>query len=188
MMRRLRHYVSTQWQRFFGLNISPVTPMLFVGGQFSARQWPAIHQLGVRAVLSLQAERADPFIEPFPIRSLRLLVPDFHPPTLNQLDEGVHFIAQAISDRLPVFVHCHAGVGRAPLMTAAYLMARYGIGSRAALTRLHLARPIIRPNRRQLQRLHEYEQLLLQRRQSGLPTLPVGDTGHWPPVPDTQIP
>jgi predicted protein tyrosine phosphatase len=132
MMRRLRHYVSTQWQRFFGLNISPVTPMLFVGGQFSARQWPAIHQLGVRAVLSLQAERADPFVEPFPMRSLRLLVPDFHPPTLNQLDEGVHFIAQAISDRLPVFVHCHAGVGRAPLMTAAYLMARHGIGSRAA--------------------------------------------------------
>ncbi len=161
--------------------------MLFVGGQFSARQWPAIHQLGVRAVLSLQAERADPFIEPFPIRSLRLLVPDFHPPTLNQLDEGVHFIAQAISDGLPVFVHCHAGVGRAPLMTAAYLMARHGISYRAALTKLRMARPIIRPNQRQMQRLHEYEQLLARRRQSGQPTLLSGDTGHWPPVPDTPI-
>lgn len=188
MIRRVRTYLAIQWQRFFGLNISPVTPMLFVGGQFSAQQWPAIYQLGVRAVLSLQAERADPFREPLPARSLRLLVPDFHPPTIEQLDEGVHFIAQAISDGLPVFVHCHAGVGRAPLMTAAYLMAHHGIGHRAALATLRMARPIIRPNRRQLRQLQAYEQILTRRRRAGQFTPPADGRGYWPPAPDTQIP
>ncbi|MGB9739899.1 MAG: phosphatase [Chloroflexus aggregans] len=165
MIDLVHKYVSTQWQRFFGLNISQINTMLFVGGQFHPEQWSDIYALGVRAVLSLQAERADTFSEPLPNRSLRLLVPDFHPPTIEQLDEGVHFIANAISDGLPVFIHCHAGVGRAPLMTAAYLIARHGVDHRTALKIVHAARPIIRPNRRQLVRLREYEQLLHQRRQ-----------------------
>lgn len=175
MINRMRRYVATQWQRFFGLNITPITPTLFVGGQFHPQQWPAIYALGVRAVLSLQAERPDTFSGPLPTRSLRLLVPDFHPPTFEQLDEGVHFIAHAIGDGLPVFVHCHAGVGRAPLMAAAYLMARHGLEHRAALATLRIARPIIRPNRRQLGRLREYERLLRQRRQFGHAAPPASD-------------
>ncbi|WP_298819438.1 dual specificity protein phosphatase family protein [Chloroflexus sp.] len=188
MISRLHRYLSSQWQRFFGLNITAITPMLFVGGQFHPRQWPIIYTLGVRAVLSLQAERADTFHGPLPARNLRLLVPDFHPPTIEQLDEGVHFIAQAISDGLPVFVHCHAGVGRAPLMAAAYLMARHGLEHQAALTTLRLARPIIRPNRRQIGRLREYEQLLRRRRQTQRAMPPAGAENRLPPVPDTPIP
>ncbi|MEF3275434.1 MAG: dual specificity protein phosphatase family protein [Chloroflexus sp.] len=188
MINRIHRYLSTQWHRFFGLNITEITPMLFVGGQFHPRQWPAIYSLGVRAVLSLQAERADTFYGPLPIRSLRLLVPDFHPPTIEQLDEGVHFMAQAIADGLPVFVHCHAGVGRAPLMAAAYLMARHGLEHRSALTTLRLARPIIRPNRRQVSRLHEYEQLLSQRRQAQRATPPAAVGSPLPPVPDSPTP
>ncbi len=187
MMRHFRRYLTTQWQRFFGLNITPVTPMLFVGGQFEPYHWPTIHRLGVRAVLSLQAERADTFIEPLPTRSLRLLVPDFHPPTIEQLDEGVHFIARAIADRLPVFVHCHAGVGRAPMMAAAYLMTRHGLDHRVALATLRAARPIIRPNRRQTNRLREYERILHQRRRLGQSAARAADTASHE-LPDPDIP
>lgn len=160
-------YLRTQWARFFGLNVSPVGPLLYVGGQFRPEQWPLLHALGVRAVLSMQEEREDRFSGPPPERAHRLLVPDFHAPSLGQLAEGVRFIAEAHAAELPVFVHCHAGVGRAPLMAAAYLMASGELGHRAALARVRAARPIIGPNALQIARLREYEASLGAGRPSG---------------------
>jgi hypothetical protein len=151
----LRRYVATQWRRAFGLNISQVSPLLFVGGEFTAGQWPAIHALGVRAVLNMQAERADEFVAPHPQRTLRVPVPDFHAPTLAQLDEAVRFVAEAQRDGLPVFIHCHAGVGRAPL-TAAACMVNGGMSLDAALATLHQARPVIRLMGEQRARLVEW--------------------------------
>lgn len=149
-------YLRAQLRRYFGLNVSPVTPTLFVGGQFRPDQWPLLHALGVRAVLSLQAEHEDRFAGPPPERSLRLLVPDFTPPTLEQLAEGVAFIAAAQAAALPVFVHCHAGVGRAPIVAAAYLGSSGGLSADQALAQVRRARPIIGPNAAQVARLREY--------------------------------
>ena len=50
-----------------------------------------------------------------------------------------------------------AGVGRAPLTAAAYLVAQ-GATSVAALEQVRRARPIIGLNERQMQRLIEWEQ------------------------------
>src|SRR5262245_40226786 len=58
---RLWHYAATQWRRLFGLNVSQIDELLFVGGEFTPAQWPDLYILGVRAILSLQAERADEF-------------------------------------------------------------------------------------------------------------------------------
>lgn len=161
----MRSYIRAQWRRIFGLNLSPLTPQLFVGGQFEPAQWPAISALGVRAVLSLQAEREDTFLGPPPEHLLRLPVPDFTAPTLEQLDEGVRFVAASHAGGLPVLVHCYSGVGRAPLVAAAYLVASEGLSAAAALARVRVARPIIGPNGAQLGRLREYE--LLARRRGG---------------------
>jgi protein-tyrosine phosphatase len=148
-------YVATLWQRAFGINVSQVSPLLFVGGQFQPQQWPKLYALGIRVVLSLQAEYEDQFIEPLPIRRHRLLVPDFHPPTIEQLEEAVRFIQAAHAEQLPVLVHCHAGVGRAPLTAAAFLIAE-GLTLEAAYNQLRAARPIIRNNQSQQQRLIEW--------------------------------
>lgn len=150
-------YVRAQWRRYFGLNISQVEPLLFVGGQFRPEDWPLIHALGVRAVLSMQAEREDGFAGQPPAMALRLRVIDFTPPTLAQLAEGVAFIEAAHMAELPVLVHCHGGVGRAPIMAAAYLVSRRELGHREALAHVRAARPIIGPNLLQVRRLHEYE-------------------------------
>ncbi len=157
---RLWHYMSTQWRRMFGLNVSLVEPQLFVGGQFRASQWPLLYTLGIRAVLSLQAEYVDQFSGTPPVRTLRLHVPDFHAPLLEQLAEGVAFITAAYADNLPVLVHCHAGVGRAPSTAAAYLMAQRGMSLDAALAYLCTARPIITVNGIQRQRLEEWQTYL----------------------------
>jgi predicted protein tyrosine phosphatase len=157
--RELWHYAATQWRRVFGPNVSRLDDLLFVGGEFRAAQWPALHALGIRAVLSLQAEREDRFAGPQPDLALRLLVPDFHPPTVEQLHEACAFIGRAHAAGLPVLVHCHAGVGRAPLTTAAYLVSR-GEDGGAALERIRRARPIIGLNQIQRARLAEWEALV----------------------------
>ena len=150
-------YLRAQWQRSFGLNVSQVEPLLFVGGQFRAEQWAALHGLGVRAVLSLQEEAEDRFLGPPPPRTLRLLVPDFHAPSLDQLRTAVDFISAAHRDELPVFVHCHAGVGRAPLTAAAYLIATRQLATHTALEHIKRQRPIIHVRNSQLDRLLEWE-------------------------------
>lgn len=156
---RMRHYAATQWRRVFGLNVSQIDGMLYVGGQFRATQWPRLYALGIRAVLSLQAEYEDEFDGPPPERTLRLLVPDFYSPTIGQLHEAVRFVRDAHGDGLATLVHCHAGVGRAPLTAAAYLVSQ-GETSRAALERLQRARPIIGLNQPQLSRLAEWERVV----------------------------
>lgn len=153
----MRTYLRVQLRRLFGLNVSPVGPLLFVGGQFRPSQWPQLYSLGVRAVLNMQAEREDRFAGSPAPRTLRLLVRDFHAPTIAQLGEGVAFMAAAHAEGLPVLVHCHAGVGRAPLMAAAYMVAVQDMPLRVALAHLRAARPIIALNPRQLARLREYE-------------------------------
>jgi protein tyrosine phosphatase (PTP) superfamily phosphohydrolase (DUF442 family) len=151
-------YLRTQWRRGFGVNVSRIDDLLFVGGQFRARQWPALYALGIRAVLSLQAEREDVFYGPPPLRALRLEVPDFHPPTLDQLRAAVAFIQAARAERLPVLVHCHAGVGRAALTAGAYLMMS-GLSHAEAFDQVRRARPIVALNELQRARLAEWERL-----------------------------
>ncbi len=154
------HYLHAQWRRFFGLNVSPVEPLLFVGGQFRAAQWPLLHRMGIRAVLSLQAEREDIFPSVSPDRALRLPVVDHSAPSLQQLEAGVAFMSESFAAGLPVLVHCRAGVGRAPLTAAAYLMQQRAMPYREAVAYLLAARPIIRMNGIQLRRLMEWEQHL----------------------------
>lgn len=153
----LLRYTTAQWNRFFGLNVSRLNDMLYVGGEFQASQWPQLRALGIRAVLSLQAEHEDAFEGPPPDRALRLEVVDFHPPTIEQLRQAVAFVNAAHADGLPTLIHCHAGVGRAPLTAAAYLVTQ-GMTSADALEQVRRARPIIGLNARQMQRLIEWEQ------------------------------
>jgi protein-tyrosine phosphatase len=143
----------------FGLNVSQIDDLLFVGGEFTPTQWPDLNSLGIRAVLSLQAEREDHFDGSRPDRTLRLPVEDFHPPTIAQLREAVAFIGSCHADDLPVLIHCHAGVGRASLTASAYLMTR-GLSHADAFDTIRRARPIVALNGIQLERLIEWEQTL----------------------------
>lgn len=169
-------YLRTQWRRVVGPNLSQVDRMLYVGGEFSLASWPALHALGVRAVLSLQGEREDAFCDPLPLRTLRLEVRDFHPPSLEQLDQAVAFLRESRAQGTPTLVHCHAGVGRAPLTAAAFLIAE-GASCDEALGRIYHARPIIRLNRRQRRRLAEWEARVRATPPTGTPSPAAGRSG-----------
>jgi protein-tyrosine phosphatase len=157
------HYLHTQVRRLFGVNISQIEPLLFVGGQFRPDQWPQIYKRGVRAVLSLQAEYEDRFEGAPEPQALRLLVPDYHPPSIEQLQEAVSFIEEMHTQELPVFIHCHAGMGRAPLTAAAYLMQTRSWDHRQALKHIRHSRPIVTLNEIQMGRLLEWEAHLQKR-------------------------
>jgi predicted protein tyrosine phosphatase len=154
----LWHYTCTMWQRWFGLDASQVDPFLFVGGQFQPAQWKILHALGIRAVLSLRSEYEDRFIEPYPDRVLRLMVRDGTAPSLEQLEEGVAFMQAAHDASLPVLVHCRAGVGRAPTTAAAYLVTKNNLAPNHAMRIIRDVRPIVAPNRVQMQGLQAWYQ------------------------------
>lgn len=155
-LTRLLRTIRLPWRRTERLNISKITDQLFVGGQFKPEQWPAIYNLGIRAVLNLQAEHIDDFVAPFPSRTMRIMIPDFHAPTMDQLHEGVTFIRTAHEANEPALIHCFAGAGRAPLVTTAYLIAS-GLNARDAMTTIRRARPIVSLTQPQIDRLYEWE-------------------------------
>lgn len=129
-------------------DLSEVRPFLFVGGQHLRRGLPELDSWGVSAVLNMRDEFDDQLAGVAKDRYLHLKVIDNTPPTLAQLRSGVDFIEAERRRGGRVYVHCEAGVGRAPTMAAAYLVST-GKPTLAAWEELRGIRPFIRPRRTQ---------------------------------------
>lgn len=131
---------------------SRVTPHLHVGGQFSPRGWQILRRRGVTAGVSLRGEfdtRRAGFAPP---NYLYLPTVDNHAPRLEDLRRGVAFIQAEIERGGQVYVHCWEGVGRAPTLTAAYLVST-GLTPAQAWGKIKAVRPFIRPTVAQLEQI-----------------------------------
>jgi len=93
---------------------------------------------------------------------LYLPVVDDEPPSLEQLSEGIRFLDQVMAAGGSVYVHCSAGVGRAPTMAAAYLVS-IGMTPAEAWETIRIKRPFIRPKPAQVAQV---ERFASQRRSS----------------------
>jgi hypothetical protein len=123
--------------------VSQITPQLHVGGQYRQRGWRLLEKRGITAVVNLRTEFDDATAGIAPDRYLYLPAIDDTPPTLEQLREGATFIAEEVARGGGAYVHCGAGVGRAPTMAAAYLVST-GLTPGEALARIRSVRPFIR--------------------------------------------
>jgi hypothetical protein len=123
--------------------VSQITPHLHVGGQYRRRGWPILASRGVTAVVDMRIEFDDNEAGLAPARYLYLPTVNDEAPTLEQLHAGAAFIAQEIAHGGAVYVHCEAGVGRAPTMAAAYLVTT-GLAPDQAWARIRQVRPFIR--------------------------------------------
>jgi protein tyrosine phosphatase (PTP) superfamily phosphohydrolase (DUF442 family) len=139
------------------LSLSRITPHVHVGGQYRRHGWPKLVARGVTAVVNLRIEFDDQEAGIAPPRYLYLPTIDDDAPTLEQLEQGALFIAEEADRGGSVFVHCGAGVGRAPSVAAAYLV-HTGMSPQEAWACIREARPFIRPTQVQIAQLERFAQ------------------------------
>ncbi len=98
-------------------------------------------EAGVGAVVSLTEEPLDArLLEETGFRSLHLPIPDFEPPTPEQIDRFVAFVDACLADGVAVLAHCGAGIGRTGTMLACYLVSR-GMKPDTAIRKIRRERP-----------------------------------------------
>jgi predicted protein tyrosine phosphatase len=141
--------------------LSQVTARLHVGGQYRRRGWPRLARRGITAVVNMRTEFDDNHVGIAPARYLHLPTVDDYPPSLQDLQAGVAFIGEELARGGGVYIHCGAGVGRAPAMAAAYL-ASTGLSPEQAWERIRAVRPFIRPRPAQVEQVARFALQLRQ--------------------------
>jgi hypothetical protein len=132
-----------------------ITPQLFVGAQFHRRGWRVLHNWGITGVVNMRSEFNDLGLGVEIPAYLHLSTRDDDAPTLDSLRKGVDFIHNEIEKGGKVYIHCGAGVGRAPTMAAAYLVSA-GMTPQQAWEAIRKERIFIRPTRVQREQLERY--------------------------------
>ncbi len=139
------------------LNLSWVTDQLAVGGAYKSSQIPRLRAMGVNAVIDCREEARDDVesLERHGIDYLRLPTIDATALSQRSLDLGVEWARERLARGEKIFVHCHHGVGRAPLMGGCILV-DHGANPVDAMELIKSRRWQASPNEEQLNALLEY--------------------------------
>ncbi len=140
------------------LQYCQVTPQLYVGSQYNRRGKRMLENSGIHACVNMRIERDDAARGIALAQYLHLPTVDDDAPTIEHLQKGVQFIDGVIQSGGKVYIHCGAGVGRAPTMGAAYLIAQ-GHTLQEALAMIRKVRPFITITPPQLAQLERFEKL-----------------------------
>lgn len=139
------------------LQYCQVTPQLYVGSQFNASGKRLLEQRGISSCVNMRIERDDAAFGLALPQYLHLPTIDDDAPSFEHLEKGVDFISGIIKGGGKVYIHCGAGVGRAPTMAAAYLIAE-GCTLEEALAKIRKVRPFITITPPQLDQLQKFQQ------------------------------
>jgi protein-tyrosine phosphatase len=107
------------------MDMTWVTDRIAVGGGiWNADNMADVARAGVTHIIDMQAEFDDTSLaEPFGIQVLwNAVEDDFQPKPPEVFQRGVEFVQEALEqEQSKIFIHCAAGVHRAPMMTLAVL-------------------------------------------------------------------
>lgn len=137
---------------------SQVTSNLFVGPQYGQRGKRQLEAWGIHYDVNLRSEFDDAAHGLALKHYCHLPVVDDDAPSLDQLNQGVRFIQDAIAQGGKVYIHCAGGVGRAPTMAAAYLVGQ-GVNLDEAIRRIQQVRPFIQIMPPQMEQLKRFESM-----------------------------
>lgn len=138
------------------LRHSEVTPQLYVGPQYGRRGKQALERAGISAGVNLRAEFDDAAHGLALVEYCHLPTVDDDALTPEDLARGVAFVREQIEAGRKVYIHCAGGVGRAPTLAAAYLIAT-GMTRDDAIATIRRARPFITITPPQMAALADYE-------------------------------
>jgi hypothetical protein len=134
---------------------SRITPQLYVGPQYRINGLRSLKLEGIDAVVNMRVEKDDQILGLAPARYCYLPTIDDDAPSMEHLAKGVRFIDEVIRSGGKVYIHCGAGVGRAPTMAAAYLISM-GHKPDEAISIIRKVRPFIYIMPVQLQQLERF--------------------------------
>jgi protein-tyrosine phosphatase len=115
------------------------------GGIWGAENMAAVARAGVTHIVDMQIEFDDtPSAEPFGIKVLwNPIDDDFQPKSPEIFQRGVEFALEALDDDdARIFIHCAAGVHRAPMMALA-LLCSTGWTMEAGMELIVARRPVV---------------------------------------------
>jgi protein-tyrosine phosphatase len=178
LSRRLREqgpWVTLQWA--FGRGVpkvtgvpmalnSQVTPQIWVGPQFNRRGKEYLEAHGVNGSVNLRVEFDDAAHGLALEHYCYLPTVDDDCPSPEHFQTGVDFIRSVVQDGGQVYIHCKAGVGRAPTLAAAYFIAE-GMTVEEAIALIKRTRPFITITPPQMEALHQYAAAIAQHRVEG---------------------
>jgi len=141
------------------LQFSRVTEHLFVGPQYREKGLKLLENEGIHAVVNLRIEKDDAALGLAPKSYCYLPTVDDNAPSMEHLRQGIAFITREIEAGGKVYIHCGAGVGRAPTMAAAYLIST-GISLDESLAMIKKVRPFIYIMPVQMKQLRHLESVL----------------------------
>ena len=139
-----------------------VTAQLWVGGRMSVADWQELNDQGVTVSVNLRETERDDFGGRPPEGALWVPVRDGAMPDTDQLMMVSGFISAAVREGRRVVVHCKAGIGRAPLTAACYLLTT-GMTLDAAMETLRQGRVEVHANAGQLGRVHDFMRVRRER-------------------------
>jgi len=100
-----------------------------------------LRQAGIQVLLSLTEDRPrKDWAEEASLLVFHEPLEDMEAPTQEQLERAVSAIERAIAQRMPVAVHCGAGLGRTGVVLAAYFVSK-GMSAANAVARIRRLRP-----------------------------------------------
>lgn len=142
---------------------SQITDYIFVGSNLCKGGVCPVHSvefklLNINAEINLDLEH-DEQITPNLDVYLRLPTLDHTTPTQEQLHIGAFTIHKMVSQHKRVYVHCHNGHGRSPMIVAAYFIAHKNMLPADAVALVKTKRPEIHLQPVQLAALEEFSNM-----------------------------